>query len=76
MKHFLPKSCFHLQNARKIYGMKKRRSGRLAADHVKDGDIIYIDTGTTCHNLVDYISEKRCTIITNSLQVSLKGPAV
>lgn len=55
------------------YMEEKKAICRLAADHVKDGDIIYIDTGTTCHNLVDYISEKRCTIITNSLQVSLKA---
>lgn len=52
---------------------EKKAICRLAADHIEDDDIIYIDTGTTCHNIVDYISEKRCTIITNSLQVSLKA---
>ena len=52
---------------------EKKAICRLAADHIEDGDIIYIDTGTTCHNIVDYISDKRCTIITNSLQVSLKA---
>ncbi len=46
---------------------------RLAADCIENGDIIFIDTGTTCLNIVDYISHKKCTILTNSLQVCLKS---
>lgn len=42
---------------------------RLAASFVQNGDTIYIDTGTTCANIVSYISDKTCTIITNSLHV-------
>lgn len=45
----------------------------LAAQYVKDGDIIYIDTGTTCLDMVDHISNRHCTILTNSLQVCLKA---
>lgn len=43
---------------------------RLAANLISDGDIIYIDTGTTCTNMVEYIKHLHCTIITNSLQVA------
>lgn len=46
---------------------------RLASEYVMDGDIIYIDTGTTCLSMVDYISDRQCTILTNSLQVCLKA---
>ena len=43
---------------------------RLAANMVSNGDIIYIDTGTTCSNLVEYLKNTTCTIITNSLQIA------
>lgn len=43
---------------------------RLAANMVSDGDIIYIDTGTTCVNIVEYLKNTKCTIITNSLQIA------
>lgn len=44
---------------------------RLAADFVKDGDVLYIDTGTTCIHLVEEIRHIHCTIITNSLQAAV-----
>lgn len=46
---------------------------RQAAAFVEAGDVLYLDTGTTCLNLVDYLSEMPCTILTNSLQVCLKA---
>lgn len=46
---------------------------RLAAQFIEDGDIIYIDTGTTCRNIIDYITDRKCTIITNSLLVATKA---
>ena len=52
---------------------EKDRICAAAAKYVKDGDIIYIDTGTTCLNMIDYISARQCTILTNSLQVCLKA---
>lgn len=44
---------------------------RNAAAMVEKGDIIFIDTGTTCENMVEYLKDIRCTIITNSLQVAI-----
>lgn len=46
---------------------------QAAARYVNDGDNIYIDTGTTCMNMIDYISDINCTIITNSLQICWKA---
>ena len=46
---------------------------RQAASFIEDNDLIYIDTGTTSQNLIDYLGNKKCTIITNSLQVALKA---
>lgn len=43
---------------------------KLAAGLVENGDIIFIDTGTTCTNMVEYIKNISCTIITNSLQIA------
>ena len=47
---------------------EKRLISQLAASHVCDHDTIFIDSGTTCHNIIDFIAEKECTILTNSLQ--------
>lgn len=46
---------------------------RAAADFVNDGDVIYLDTGTTCLPMVEYLSGRACTILTNSLQVYIKA---
>ncbi|MCP1109397.1 DeoR family myo-inositol catabolism operon transcriptional repressor [Lachnospiraceae bacterium PF1-21] len=50
---------------------EKRQICQVAASFVEDGDVLYIDTGTTSLNLVNFIKDKTCTIITNSLQVAL-----
>lgn len=52
---------------------EKSRICQMGAQFIHNNDIIYIDTGTTCLDIVDYISTKNCTIITNSLQVCLKA---
>jgi DeoR family myo-inositol catabolism operon transcriptional repressor len=49
---------------------EKRYIGKLAADLVKDGESIYIDSGTTAVNLLPFIAEKRdITIVSNNLIV-------
>lgn len=52
---------------------EKDRICALASSYVKNGDFIYIDTGTSCLNMIDYLSDCRCTILTNSLQVCMKA---
>ncbi len=46
---------------------------RRAAEFIEDGDIIYMDPGTTVHNILDYIRDKQITVITASLSVILKA---
>ena len=46
---------------------------RIASNYINENDTIYIDTGTTCINMIKYISHKNCTIITNSLQICISS---
>lgn len=49
---------------------EKKRVGRAAAALVEDGDIIFIDSGTTTMCMVEYLAErKHVTVLTNSLDV-------
>nr|WP_294679087.1 DeoR/GlpR family DNA-binding transcription regulator [uncultured Blautia sp.] len=57
------------------YPEEKKAICQRAADLVSEDDTIYIDTGTTCLNLVDYISDRHCTILTNSLLIFNKAAA-
>ena len=48
----------------------KQRIGRYAASLVQDGDVIFIDAGTTTCQMVNFMAEKKnVTIITHSLDV-------
>ena len=43
--------------------------GKRAAELVSDGDIIFIDSGTTTLHMIDFLADKRdLTIITNNLE--------
>jgi DeoR family transcriptional regulator, myo-inositol catabolism operon repressor len=45
----------------------KERIAKLAANFVEDGDIIFIDSGTTTFEMLEFIKTKSLTIITNNL---------
>ena len=46
----------------------KRIVGKLAAALIKDGDIIYLEAGSTCYEIIPYLSQrKNITVIVNSL---------
>ncbi len=48
----------------------KKRIAQLAADQVQDGDVIYIDSGTTTMHMIPYLAKKRyLTIVTASVHV-------
>lgn len=52
----------------------KRAVCRVAAELVEDGDIIYIDSGTTTMYLVDYLRErKNITILTHNLNAIVRA---
>ena len=49
---------------------EKRSIGRAAASFIEDGDIIYVDSGTTAMYLMEYVDgKKQITILTHSLSV-------
>lgn len=53
---------------------KKMPIGKKAASLIADGDIIYIDSGTTTMYLVDYLVDtKDIVILTNSINVINRG---
>ena len=54
---------------------KKIAICKRAAELVSEDDTIYIDAGTTCPDLVDFIGDRHCTIITNSLLIFNKAAA-
>lgn len=57
---------FEERQARNIQG--KIAAGKAAAKLVKDGDIIYIDSGTTTMYVIDYLGEaNNVTVLTNNL---------
>lgn len=48
----------------------KRLIGKAAAALVADGDVIFIDTGTTTMYMVDYLADRQnLTIVTNNIEV-------
>lgn len=51
----------------------KRAIGRKAAESVQDGDVIFIDSGTTTPNMVPYLQGKNITILTQNLNVVLNA---
>lgn len=52
----------------------KSHIGKLCADYINDGDIIFLDSGTTTLTIIDYLKDKRdVTIITNNLEIIIKS---
>ncbi len=51
----------------------KRTIGRLAADLAADGDQVFVDSGTTCFEIVPHLKRKRgLSVITNSERLALE----
>lgn len=48
---------------------KKRLIAKTAADYVENGDIIFIDSGTTTLEMITFLKAKQVTIITNNLDI-------
>lgn len=47
--------------------------GRRAAELVHDGDVIYIDSGTTTLQMIDFLADRKdITIITNNLEAIIR----
>ncbi|MCC8126854.1 MAG: DeoR/GlpR family DNA-binding transcription regulator [Clostridiales bacterium] len=63
----LPLSGFHDRNI--VNANEKQYICQLAGNLVSEGDIIYIDTGTSCVGIIEHIKDIHCTVITNSLDI-------
>lgn len=51
---------------------RKQKIAEQAANYIQNGDIIFIDTGTTVLELIEYIREKQITIVTNNIDFILR----
>ncbi len=52
----------------------KKKIAAKAAELVEDGDIIFIDSGTTTRHMMEYIKDKKnLTILTNNLEVIVQA---
>ena len=48
---------------------KKDKIARMASELIVDGDTIYIDSGSTCTMILQYIVEKKITIYTTNADI-------
>jgi DeoR family fructose operon transcriptional repressor len=58
-----------LETKERLYTAEKERIARYAASLVEDGEIIYIDSGTTTLRMVKYLLDKPITVVTSNTQV-------
>jgi len=56
-----------------VHKEEKRIICEQAARMVEEHDVIYVDTGTTCMQMIEYLKDIPCTLITNSLQVAMSA---
>ncbi|MGI6732682.1 MAG: DeoR/GlpR family DNA-binding transcription regulator [Anaerovoracaceae bacterium] len=52
---------------------QKRKVAKKAASFVEDGDIIFLDSGTTTSCIVDFLAGKRVSIITANVEVLINA---
>ncbi len=52
-----------------IHTDEKERIGKRAAELVSDGDVIYIDSGTTAATMVPYLDRSNITVVTSNILV-------
>lgn len=53
-----------------IFSYKKEEKIKIAkkaAELIKDNDVIFIDSGSTCYFMIDYITAKNITVVTNGI---------
>ncbi len=55
-----------LNSRRMIHIQEKDRIAKKAADLIKDGEVVYIDSGTTPFRMLKYIRNKRITVVTTN----------
>lgn len=74
----LAKDPVHFSNKVATRQEQKEYIGRLAAEHINEGDTVFIDCGSTTFQLCPFIRHLKIRVITNSLPVveELMGSSV
>ena len=68
-RELLPFSERHISNLE-----EKQKIAARAAQLVEDGDVIFIDSGTTTFHMIEYMQNKQnITVLTNNLEVIMRG---
>jgi DeoR/GlpR family transcriptional regulator of sugar metabolism len=49
---------------------EKERIGQTAAEMVRNGDVVILDSGSTTTQVAKYLKDKRITVITNTLNIA------
>lgn len=62
-------SMFSFNRRVETSGLQKQKICRAAVPFIEDGDIIFIDCGTTLYRLAGLVKHRRIRVITNSLPV-------
>lgn len=73
-KQFVFAGPSSLTSHRGVHAAEKERIGRAVVDLVEDGDMLMIDAGTTTLCAAKHLarSDKRLTVITNSVEISME----
>jgi len=61
---FLPVE-HNVEEKSKLFTEEKKAIARYAASLVEDGDLIFIDVGTTTEKMIDYLPDKSAAFVTN-----------
>lgn len=46
---------------------EKIKIAKKAAEFIEDNDVIFIDSGSTCYYMIDYINSENITVVTNGI---------
>ena len=59
---------------RELHTQEKLRIARYAARLIQDGDVVFLDAGSTVMHMVDHIQAVRATFVTNSVECIQRLP--
>ncbi|NGP46106.1 DeoR/GlpR transcriptional regulator [Bacillaceae bacterium SIJ1] len=68
-----PKNLESFQERKVRNQIEKTLIGKKAAQYVEDGDVIFIDSGTTTIEMFEHLYEKNLTIITNNIEFIVRS---
>lgn len=61
-------------NDRQVWNQNgKQKIAKMASDYVEDGDIIFVDSGTTTLEMLEFVKDKNITVVTNNVDFIVKA---